>query len=118
MVELSEEAQNLLMKVQTQNQQLQELIAQKQNFDVHNAEIEEAIKEMDGKEEVYRELAGILMKSDKGKIQGELEEEKEMLSIRKKQIDTREKQLKEELETDQKKLMGFIQGGKQDDQIS
>ncbi len=118
MVELSEEAQSLLLKVQTQNQQLQELIAQKQSFEMHKQEIEEAMKEIENKEEVYKELAGVLIKTDKKNIQQELEEEKEMISVRREQIENREKQLKTELEDDQKKLMGFVQSSGLHDQVS
>ena len=113
MVELSNEAQELLLKVQTQNQQLQELIAQKQNLEMQRLETEEAEKEIKDREEIYKELAGLLIKTDKEKIQEELTEQKEMILVRKKQVDEREKQLKIEIEEDQKKLMGFIQNSKQ-----
>lgn len=118
MVELSEEAQSLLLKIQTQNQQLQELIAQKQNLEMHKQEIDEAMREINNKEEVYRELAGVLIKADKENIQQELEEEKEMISVRKKQTDSKEEQLKTELEDDQKKLMSFVQNTKLHDKVS
>jgi len=110
MTELSKEAQDLLMKVQTQNQELQEIIMQKQNKEMQKIEIEEALREIKDKTEIYKEVGGILVKTDKKKIQEELEEEKEMLSIREKQIKTREETLKTEIEKNQKKLMSFIQG--------
>ena len=113
MVELSNEAQELLLKVQTQNQQLQELIAQKQNIEIQRMEIEEAEKEIKDKEEIYREVAGLLIKTDKKKAEQELEEEKEVISVRKKQIEEREEQLKKELEENQRKLMNSIQGFRQ-----
>lgn len=116
MVELSNEAQELLLKVQTQNQRLQDLIIQKQNFEMQNSEVEEALKEIEGREEIYKEVAGLLIKTDKEKVKKDLEEESEMIEVRKKQIDTREKQLKKELEEDQKRLMAIIQGAQKTNQ--
>lgn len=113
MVELSNEAQELLLKVQTQNQQLQELIAQKQNIEVQRLEIEEAEKEIRDKEEIYKEVAGLLIKTDKKNVQEELGEQKELISVRKKHIEEKENQLKSELEEGQKKLMAFVQSSKQ-----
>ncbi len=110
MTELPKEAQDLLMKVQMQNQELQEIIMQKQNQGMQKMEIEEALKEIKDKTEIYKEVGGILVKTDKDKIQEELDEEKEMLVVREKQVNTKEEKLKSEMEENQKKLMGFIQG--------
>ncbi|MCK4730613.1 MAG: prefoldin subunit [Candidatus Aenigmarchaeota archaeon] len=110
MTELSKEAQDLLMKVQMQNQELQEIMIQKQNREMQKIEIEEALKEIKDKTEIYKEIGGILVKTDKNKIQEELEEEKDMISIREKQVNAREEKLKSEIEENQKKLMSFIQG--------
>ncbi|HIE41093.1 MAG TPA: hypothetical protein EYP80_00350 [Candidatus Aenigmarchaeota archaeon] len=104
MVELSNEAQELLIKFQTQNQQLQELTAQKQSLELRKLEIEEALKEIENKEEVYKEVAGLLLKVDKNKVKKELEEEKDLIEIKNKQLTTLEGKLKEELEKSKGKL--------------
>ncbi|RLJ00803.1 MAG: prefoldin subunit beta [Candidatus Aenigmatarchaeota archaeon] len=110
MTELPKEAQDLLMKVQMQNQELQEIIMQKQNRGMQKMEIDEALKEIKDKTEIYKEIGGILVKTDKDKVQKELDEEKEMLVVREKQVNAKEEKLKSEMEVNQKKLMGFIQG--------
>ncbi|OYT43147.1 MAG: hypothetical protein B6U88_01720 [Candidatus Aenigmarchaeota archaeon ex4484_56] len=108
MVELSNEAKELLVNVQTHNQQLQNLIAQKQNLEIQLSEIDEALKEIQDKEEIYKEVAGILIKSDKNKIIEELKEAKEFAEIRKKQINQQEENLKKTLEEEQKKLAAYL----------
>ena len=64
-VELSNEAKELLIKFQAKNQQLQELTAQKQSLELQKLEIEEALKEMEKRDEIYKEVAGLLIKADK-----------------------------------------------------
>lgn len=118
MVELSKEAQELLLRVQTQNQQLQDIMLQKQSFELKSSEIDEALVEIKDKNEVYREVAGLLIKADKEKVKNDLEEEKEAISVRKKQINKLETELKNELEESQKKLMEMVQENKSTGQFS
>ena len=112
MVELSNEAQELLIKFQTQNQQLQELTAQKQSLELRKLEIEEALREIEDKNEIYREIAGLLIKSDKDKVKKELQEEKELIEIRTKKINESETRLKEQLQKDGAKLENILKAQK------
>ncbi|MBN2095739.1 MAG: prefoldin subunit [Candidatus Aenigmarchaeota archaeon] len=112
MVELSKEGQELLMKVQSENQQLQSIMVQNQNIEMQVAEINEALKEIKGKDEVYKEIAGLLVKSDAKKVQEELEETLEFLKLKKKQFTEQESAIKKSLDEQQRKLMGMLQGGK------
>jgi len=107
-VELSNEAKELLIKFQAKNQQLQELTAQKQSLELQKLEIEEALKEMERRDEIYKEVAGLLIKADKDKVKKELEEEKELIEIKSKQIENAERKLKAELEKDRDKLEAMI----------
>ncbi|MGC9310404.1 MAG: prefoldin subunit [Candidatus Aenigmatarchaeota archaeon] len=111
MADLSKDAQDLLMKVQSQNQQLQAILAQKQNLDIQEIEAKEALKEIEGREEIYKEVAGLLIKAEKKKIKEELEEALELIKIKKKQFSEQEAALKKDLEGTQSKLMGFLGGG-------
>jgi prefoldin beta subunit len=110
MVELSNEAQDLLIKFQTQNQQLQELTAQKQGLELQKLEIEEALKEIEDKNEIYKEIAGLLMKIDKAKIKKDLEEERDLIEIKNKQIADIEEKLKQEIQKDKGKLETLMKG--------
>ena len=97
------------MGVQEKNQQLQAMIAQKQNVDIQEIEIKEALKEIEVTDEIYKSVAGLLMKADKKKVKDELDESLELMKIKKKQFSEQETSLKKVLEEDQKKLMGFLQ---------
>lgn len=118
MAEFPKEAQELLMGVQAKNQQLQSLIAQRQNADLQEIEIKEAIKEIADKEEIYKSVAGLLIKADKKGVKDELEESLELIKVKKKQFSEQEATLKKSLEGDQKKLMGFLGGGSGAGQIA
>jgi prefoldin beta subunit len=109
MVDLSRDAQELLMKVQSENQQLQAIMAQKQSVEMQEVEINDALKEIKDKTEIYKEVAGLLIKTEKKKIQDELEESVEFIKIKKKQFAEQEAMLKKGLEEDQRKLMAMIQ---------
>jgi prefoldin beta subunit len=111
MADLPKEAQELLMAVQARNQQLQAIMAQRQNADLQEIEIKEAIKEIADKEEIYKSVAGLLLKADKAKVKEELDESLELIKLKKKQFSEQEASLKKTLEADQKKLMGFLGGG-------
>jgi prefoldin beta subunit len=111
MVELSKDAQDLLMKVQSENQQLQAIMAQRQNIEMQEVEIKDALNEIKDKTEIYKEVAGLLIKADKKKIQDELEESMEFIKIKRKQFNEQEALLKKGLEDDQRKLMAMIQPG-------
>ena len=109
MVELSDEAKELLMKFQTRNQQLQELTAQKQNLELKKIEIDEVLKEIEDKNEIYKEIAGILIKKDKEQVKKDLQEEKELIEIKTKKINESEAQLKDQLQKDRSKLESIMQ---------
>jgi prefoldin beta subunit len=109
MVDLSKEAQELLMKVQAENQQLQSLMTQRQNVEMQEVEIKDALNEIKDKTEIYKEVAGLLIKAEKKTVQDELEESKEFIKIKKKQFNEQEALLKKGLEDDQRKLMAMIQ---------
>lgn len=116
MVELSNEARELLMRFQTQNQQLQELTAQKQNMEMRKMEIDEALKEVENKNEIYKETAGLLMKKDKEQVKKDLQEERELIEMRTKKMSESETQLKEQLQKDRSKLEKMMQSQGQSEQ--
>ncbi len=116
MVELSNEARELLTRFQTQNQQLQELTAQKQNMEMKKIEIDEALKEIEDKNEIYKETAGLLMKKDKEQMKKNLQEEKELIEIKTKKMNESENQLKEQMQKDRSKLENMMQSQGQSNQ--
>lgn len=111
MVELTRDAQDLLLKVQSENQQLQAIMTQRQNVEMQEVEIKDALNEIKNRDEIYKEVAGLLIKTDKKIVQEELEESVEFIKIKKKQFSEQEILLKKGLEDDQRKLMAMIQPG-------
>jgi len=99
------ELQEKLNQLQLLQQRLQLFVAQKQQFQLKLAEIENALKELQkSKDEVYKLVGGILVKADPGELKKELEEQKENLNIRIKAIAKQEERTKEQALRLQKEL--------------
>jgi len=113
-MEVEKEARELLVEAQTRSQQLQLLTAQKTSIDLQISEIEEAIKSLEGKEEAFKELGGILIKEDAKSLIEELKEKKELLEIQKKNFEKEEQGVKDRLKEIEERLREFLpsqQGG-------
>lgn len=76
-------------------QNLQNLLSQRQNFQTQLMEVQSAIKETQNSKEVYKIIGNIMVLSDNSKIKEELKDKEEMLNIRIKNIQKKEEELKE-----------------------
>jgi prefoldin beta subunit len=95
-----EELQQLLMQAQALQQQLQGIMAQKEAMNVQMLELSKAMKELDGLakgEEVYKIAGPVLIKEKGAKAKKDLEEKKELISMRVKSLEKTETQLKDDM---------------------
>jgi len=76
-------------------QNLQNLLSQRQNFQTQLVEVQSAIKESQTSKEVYKIIGNIMVLSDSTDITKELEDKQEMLNIRIKSIQKKEEEIKE-----------------------
>lgn len=91
-MKIDAELGNKIQELQIFEQNLQNILMQKQAFQIEFNEIENAISELKKTEdEVYKVVGGIMLRSDKASLNSELEEKKKLLKIR---IDSLEKQNK------------------------
>ena len=108
MTEINKQVEQLLMQFQIQNQQLENVIIQKQNYLAQKQDIEDAIKELENDGEVYKIVGPILIKSETEKLKGELEERKDDTNMKIKTMEKNEKKLREMVEISRAKLQEIL----------
>lgn len=98
--------EELSIKFQQLQQQLQALMMQKESMRLQVFEIENALKELEGcKEDVYKSSGVILVKESPAKVKKELEEKMGALNVRIKSFDKKEESLKKDLQEVQEELL-------------
>src|SRR3989338_8260639 len=106
---MNKETEKKLNQLQLYDQNIQSLIAQKQNFQAQLMEIENALKELsETKEETYKLIGNILVKKNKEDLINELDSKKEVINIRVKNINKQEEQIKEKAEKLQSEVVKEI----------
>lgn len=111
-IKLSPEAQQILMELQTFQQQMQTVLMQKESLSIQNMEIDKALEEL-GKSEhddVYKAVGPILIKSTKKELTKELNEKKETINLRVKSLQKQETRLKDKLKESQERFEEIFKG--------
>ncbi|MBS3108412.1 prefoldin subunit beta [Candidatus Woesearchaeota archaeon] len=89
------EFEQKIKQLQILEYNLQNFLMQKQNLQVQLLEIENALKELETvKEEPYKIVGNIMVKSDKAKLIKELNSKEEVIELRLKAIDKQEAELR------------------------
>ncbi len=98
--EISKQKQQLLNQAQIYQQQLQGILAQKESLNLQLMEINKALENLEQTKEktIYKISGPILIKSDKEEVKKDLNERKEMITLRIKTLEKGEKRLKEKFE--------------------
>lgn len=97
MVELSEEKQREFLVLQ---QQYQTVIVEIETLKLRDKEINETLEELQNteKNEVYKLVGNVLVKKTKDEIIKELNEEKELIELRFKNLEKQKQKIEEKLE--------------------
>ena len=111
-IKLSPEAQQILIELQTFQQQMQTVLIQKESLNMQNMEIEKALEELKKTEheDVYKAVGPILIKSTKKDLDKELTERKETIDLRLKSLQKQENRLKDKLKESQEKFEEILRG--------
>lgn len=110
-IKLPPQAQQLLLQLQTFQQQLQAVLMQKESLTIQKIEQEKALEELDKikqGEDVYKAVGPILIKSAKNTMQKELKEKNETIDLRLKSLEKQESKIKERAKETQDKLQAFF----------
>jgi len=105
--------QEQLVKMQQAQQNLQSIIAQKQQLEIEKLESEKALEELKKAGEndtVYKHAGSILIKSNKNEMIAELEEKKELAKTRETVLSKQEQRIKESLKEHESKINEMMKG--------
>ena len=95
MAEASKETETKLNQLQMLEQSMQNLLMQKQQFQLQQVEIESALKELEKVNEAYKIVGNIMVLSKKDDLKADLTSKKEIVELRIKNMEKQENQLRE-----------------------
>ena len=103
------ESEKKLQELQILEQNVQNLLLQKQTFQTRLLENENALKELDeAKKETYKIIGNVMVLVEKEKLKKDIKNEKEVIELRIKNIEKQETKLKEKATELQKDVLKDI----------
>ena len=105
--------QEQLLKLQQAQQNLQSILAQKQQLEIEQVEADKALDELKkagDDDAVYKHAGSILIKSNKKDLLAELEERKELANTRATVLSKQEQRVKESLKEHETKINEMVKG--------
>ncbi|HPC27266.1 MAG TPA: prefoldin subunit beta [Candidatus Methanomethylicus sp.] len=105
------QVQNQLMRFQELQEQLNNIVLRKRQFELESKEVDRALgesKSLPDDAVVYKSVGVLLFKSEKAKIVAELTDKKEETDLRIKTIEKQELRLKAQLEELRKTIMDQV----------
>lgn len=98
-MKINKETQEKIQELQALEQSLQAILLQKQAFELELSETENALAEISkSNSDVYKIVGNIMIKFSAEDISKELNEKKEIISLRLKSLEKQESPLKEKIE--------------------
>jgi|TARA_B100001964_G_C14199608_1_gene585113 prefoldin beta subunit len=95
MADVSKESEQKISQLQMLEQSMQNLLMQKQQFQLQQVEIESALKELENVDEAYKIVGNIMVLSKKNDLKSDLESKKEVIGLRIKNMEKQESQVRE-----------------------
>jgi prefoldin beta subunit len=104
---MEEAKQQKIQEMQILEQSMQQIIMQKQAFQMELSETEAALKELDNSgDEAYKVIGQLMLKSDKNKIKEELGTKQKLLKTRAETLDKQEEEFSKKLEQIRDEVLG------------
>ena len=95
-------------QLQLLQQNLQNLLLQKQQLESQVAEIDSALQEIEKTEKAYKIIGKVMIACSKPELLADLKEKKELAQVRLQNITRQEEQLKKRFEETQKEVLSEI----------
>lgn len=105
MADISKESERKINQLQMLEQSMQNLLMQKQQFQLQQAEIESALKELENVDEAYKIVGNIMVLSKKDNLKSDLNSKIEITGLRIKSIEKQEIQLRDKASKLQSEVM-------------
>ena len=104
-----QETQKKIQGLQMLEQGYQNIVFQKQSFQVEVNETNTALSEVEkSKSDVFRVLGQVMVKADKNSLKKELKEKSDLLNLRMKTVERQELQMREEIERLRSEIMDKV----------
>ncbi|HLD06858.1 MAG TPA: prefoldin subunit [Candidatus Nanoarchaeia archaeon] len=105
---MKKDTEQHIQHLQILEQNMQNLLMQKQQFQAQHVEIESAIAALDGKKEGYRIIGSVMVLLPQDQLLGELKDKAEQFSIRIKSLEKQEEKLKQQVKQIQAEVMSQL----------
>lgn len=92
-------------QLQILQQNIQAVLMQKQQFQSQLVELDSALQEIKTTSQAYKIVGKVMIASSKGELQKELQEKKELVDVRVKNLEKQERSLRENMERLQKEVI-------------
>ncbi|HEA46731.1 MAG TPA: prefoldin subunit beta [Candidatus Pacearchaeota archaeon] len=103
---MTEQKENKIQEMQMIEQNLQNLLYQKQAFQMELSETQSALREIEKSgEEVFKIIGQLMIKTEKEKVKEELKNKEKLLNLRTKSIEKQETSLAEKAEELRKEVL-------------
>lgn len=111
-LKIGPEAQQILLELQTYQQQMQTVMLQKESLSIQKMENDKAIEELEktAHDEVFKTVGPILIKSTKNDLLAELKERQETIDLRLKTMQKQETRIRDKLKESQEKFQEMLKG--------
>lgn len=106
---MEKETEAKISQLQLYEQSVQNLLMQKQQYQLQLAEIESALKELDKTDEAHKIVGNIMVLTKKDDLKKDLKEKKDVTELRIKSFEKQEKQIKEKAAKLQEEILKKIE---------
>jgi len=108
-MEMDKETQQKIQELQGFEQTMQQLLMQKQAFQMESTETENALGEVSkSKDDIFKMTGNIMVKVEKKTVEEDLKKKQELLTLRLKSIEKQESELTKEVEKIREEVMKKI----------
>ena len=114
---MKKETKEKIEQLQSMEQNINSIIAQKQQFQAQQMEVDNALSQVKKTDKVFRIIGNIMVASSKTTVKKELSEKKELVDLRLKTMDKQEDKLRDKAAEIQKEVMKDIKWLKMSDQV-
>lgn len=105
---MEKETEEKIGRMQLMEQNIQNFLMQKQQFQAQMIEITSALDELEPAETAYKIIGNVMVLSNKEKLKKDLEQKKEMMELRIKSIEKQETEIKDKAKKLQQEVLSEI----------
>lgn len=109
---VDKETEEKIQQLQIIEQNLQNFLLQKQQYQAQLTEIDSALSELKGEKTAYRIIGNIMVESKRENIEKDLKEKKKAFELRIKTLEKHEERIKEKAKILQTEVLGKIKDKK------